>query len=206
MTLDRLRPLATRLLRPFVDASTRLGLTPNGVSVVAFGLAVLAGGAFYWGGPAVSGNTWFYVLGALLVFLNGWLDLLDGALARELDVDSRGGDLLDHVLDRYADVVILAGLAAGIEQYALGFLAVTGVLMTSYLGTQIQAVGLTRQYGGLLGRADRLALVGLVGVVALVVPSIAGEPVVGWLLGLFAVVGHLTALQRFYGAWTDLTT
>jgi len=28
---------------------------------------------------------------------------------------------------------------------------------------------------------------------------------VGWLLVVFAVVGHLTALQRFYGAWRDLS-
>ncbi|GGL58507.1 CDP-alcohol phosphatidyltransferase family protein [Halocalculus aciditolerans] len=204
MTLDQFRPLASRLLRPFVAASARLGLTPDGVSFIAFLLAVAAGGAFYWGGPAGGDDVWFYALGALLVFLNGWLDLLDGALARELEADSPGGDLLDHVLDRYADVVILAGLAAGIAQYALGFAAVTGVLMTSYLGTQIQAVGLERQYGGLLGRADRLALVGAVGVLSLVVPAVAGVSVVAWLLGLFAVVGHLTAFQRFWGAWRDL--
>jgi archaetidylinositol phosphate synthase len=53
----------------------------------------------------------------------------------------------------------------------------------------------------LLGRADRLALVGLVTAVA---PAIRGEIVgltlVGWLLVVFAIVGHLTALQRFYGA------
>ena len=34
---------------------------------------------------------------------------------------------------------------AGIDAYALGFAAVTGVLMTSYLGTQIQAVGAPEQ-------------------------------------------------------------
>jgi len=28
--------------------------------------------------------------------------------------------------------------------------------------------------------------------------------VVGWLLAFLAVVGHLTALQRFWGAWRDL--
>jgi archaetidylinositol phosphate synthase len=57
-----------------------------------------------------------------------------------------------------------------------------------------------------LGRADRLALIGLAGVVAAVVPSplVAGLGVVGLLLGLFAVVGHFTALQRFWGAWSDL--
>jgi archaetidylinositol phosphate synthase len=202
MTLDQLRPVANRMLRPFVSLSTRLGLTPDAVSVIAFALAGGASAAFYLGGA----DPIWYFAGAVLVFLNGWLDLLDGALARELGTDSKAGDLLDHVLDRYADIVIIAGVAAGVDRYALGLAAVTGVLMTSYLGTQAQAVGLDRVYGGLLGRADRLALVGVAGVVAAVVPAtFAGLTVVGWLLVVFAVVGHFTALQRFYYAWTALS-
>jgi archaetidylinositol phosphate synthase len=200
MTLDQYRSLADRALEPFVTLSDRVGLTPDGVSLIAFGFAVAAGAAFTLADPL------WYVLGAVFVFVNGWLDLLDGALAREQGVDSKGGDLLDHVLDRYADIAVIAGLAAGIGQYLLGLAAVTGVLMTSYLGTQIQAVGLGREYGGLLGRADRLALIGLAGVAAAVVPGplVVGLGVVGLLLVLFAVVGHFTALQRFWGAWSDL--
>jgi archaetidylinositol phosphate synthase len=200
MTLDQYRSLADRALEPFVALSDRVGLTPDGVSLIAFGFAVAAGGAFTLAEPL------WYVFGAVFVFVNGWLDLLDGALAREQGVDSKGGDLLDHVLDRYADIAVIAGLAAGIGQYLLGLVAVTGVLMTSYLGTQIQAVGLGREYGGLLGRADRLALIGIAGVAAAVVPGplVVGLGVVGLLLVLFAVVGHFTALQRFWGAWSDL--
>ncbi|MFW5934993.1 MAG: CDP-alcohol phosphatidyltransferase family protein [Halolamina sp.] len=205
MTLDQYRELADRLLVPFVDAAEVLGLTPDGVSVIAFGFAGAAGAAFALAGGR--GPLWLYLAASFFVFANGWLDIVDGALARELGTDSKGGDLLDHVLDRYADVIIIAGLAAGADAYALGLLAVTGVLLTSYLGTQIQAVGLGREYGGLLGRADRLALVGIVGVVAFVVPSsiVAGLGAVELLLVLFAVVGHLTALQRFWGAWSDLS-
>ncbi|WP_458188562.1 CDP-alcohol phosphatidyltransferase family protein [Haladaptatus sp. NG-WS-4] len=200
MTLDQFRPVADRALRPFVSASLRLGLTPDAVSVVAFALAGGAGWAFYLGADA---PIW-YLVGAVLVFLNGWLDLLDGALARELGTDSPAGDLLDHVLDRYADIVLIVGLAAGLGRYALGLAAVTGVLMTSYLGTQAQAVGLDRVYGGLLGRADRLALIGVVGGVAAFVPAVGGYSLVTLLLGLFAVIGHLTALQRFYYSWRAL--
>lgn len=200
MTLDQYRSVAERLLGPWVRAAAKLGLSPDQVSILAFGVAVGAGVAFAIGEPL------FYLLGAVLVLLNGWFDLVDGALARHLEISSDGGDLLDHVLDRYADIVILAGFTAGIGAYALGFAAVTGVLMTSYLGTQIQAVGIGREYGGLLGRADRLALMGIVGVIAAVysTPLIVGLNVVGLLLVLLAIVGHLTALQRFLGAWSDL--
>ncbi len=139
-------------------------------------------------------------------FSSGWLDIIDGALAREQNVASAGGDLLDHVLDRYADIVVIAGLAAGVEDYFLGFLAVTGVVMTSYLGTQAQAVGLDRVYGGLVGRADRLAIIGIVGFLAypLADADPGGLTIVGWLLVFLAVVGHLTALQRFVHSWAAL--
>ncbi|PSP85264.1 CDP-alcohol phosphatidyltransferase family protein [Halobacteriales archaeon QS_6_64_34] len=201
MTLDRFRHVADRALDPFVGAARTVGLSPNGVSVIAFLLAVAAGGVY----TLAAGRPLLYLVGAGLVFLNGWLDLVDGALARELNVASSAGDLLDHVLDRYADIVIIVGLAAGIGQWALGIAAVTGVLMTSYLGTQAQAVGLDRVYGGALGRADRLALVGIVtGIAAFVRPTGLGLDPIGWLLVVFAAVGHVTALQRFYHAMQAL--
>ncbi|CAI49163.1 probable archaetidylglycerolphosphate synthase [Natronomonas pharaonis DSM 2160] len=209
MTLDKLRPVAERVLNPFVAAADRVGLTPDGVSVIAFGFAVAAAAAYTAAGTAVVGvgpDPALYLLGALFVLGNGWMDLLDGALARRQGTDSKAGDLLDHVLDRYADIVVVAGLAAGAESYLLGLLAVTGVLMTSYLGTQAQAVGLDRVYGGLVGRADRLAVIGIVTAIAAGYP----EPLwtlslVEWLLVFLAVVGHLTALQRFYHSMRALS-
>lgn len=201
MTLDQFRGFADRLTAPFVTAADRIGLTPNGISLLAFIAAILAGLSFGFAGE----EPLLYLSGAVLVACNGLLDLVDGALARKQGVSSRAGDLLDHVLDRYADIVIIAGLAAGISAYAIGLAAVTGVLMTSYLGTQSQAIGLDREYGGLLGRADRLALIGVVGLGAAVYPNpILGFPLAGWLLIIFAIVGHLTAFQRFFGAWRTL--
>jgi archaetidylinositol phosphate synthase len=193
MTLDRFRGLADRVLAPCVSAAARLGVGPNAVSAASLLVAVAAAGAYAMGGE----YTLAYLLGAVLVFMNGWLDLLDGALARELQVDSARGDLLDHVIDRYADIAVVAGLAMGVGRFALGFTAVTGVLLTSYLGTQAQAVGLDRVYGGLVGRADRLAIVGVVtAVAAFVTVDVAGLGLIAWLLVVLAVVGHLTALQR----------
>lgn len=202
MTLDQLRPYVSGVIDPFVEGFDRAGFTPNGVSLLAFGVAVAAAVAFYLGG--VSGRGW-YAVGALLVLLNGWLDVIDGALARRQRVASAGGDLLDHVLDRYADIVVIAGLAAGVGSFLLGFLAVTGVVMTSYLGTQAQAVGLDRVYGGLVGRADRLAIIAIVGFLAYPIGSaLAGLTIVGWLLVFLAVIGHFTAFQRFLYAWRAL--
>lgn len=201
MTLDRLRPLANRLITPFVSASVRLGLTANAISLMAFALALAAGVALYVAG---SEPRW-YLLAGVVVALNGLLDVVDGAVAKETGTASKAGDLLDHVLDRYADIVIVGGLALGVGRYVLGLLAVTGVLMTAYLGTQAQAVGLGRIYGGLLGRADILVLVVVTSVVAAWIRAdVLGLTVVEWLLVFLAVVSHMTALQRFARAWAEL--
>lgn len=204
MTLDKLRPLAERTLDPLVAAADRLGMTPNAVSAASLVFAGLAAATYTLSGTAIGGWTAdprLFVVGAVFVFVNGWLDLLDGALARRQGTDSRAGDLLDHVIDRYADIIIIAGLAGGTGEYLLGFLAVTGVVMTSYLGTQAQAVGLERVYGGLVGRADRLAVIGATtAIAAFYTADIYGLTLVGWLLVFLAVVGHVTALQRFYYA------
>jgi archaetidylinositol phosphate synthase len=201
VTLDEYRDLATRLLDPLVRGAVAVGLTPNGISVLAFAVAVAAGAA-YWVADA---GSLLYLLGAALVFCNGVLDLLDGMVARRTGTDSAAGDLLDHVLDRYADIVVVVGLAGGTGEFAIGLAAVTGVLMTSYLGTQAQAVGLDRVYGGLVGRADRLAIVGVVtAAAAFTTVGYAGLSLVGLLLVFFAVVGHFTAVQRFYYAMRAL--
>ena len=201
MTLDRLRSVSDRAITPFVGVATRLGLSPNAITTIAFVVAAAAGVALYLAGT----DPRWYLLGGLLALFSGFLDVLDGAVARETDTASAAGDYLDHVLDRYGDVVILAGLAIGAEELLLGIVVLTGVLLTAYLGTQAQAVGLGRNYGGLLGRADILVLVGGVSLVAAFVHGeYAGFTVVGWLLVGFAVVSHVTALQRFVHGWRRL--
>lgn len=202
MTLERTRPVIERLLEPIVGVAIRLGLGPNVVSVLGFLVATVAAAAFYAGGTVA---TEWYLLAGILVALSGILDLLDGAMARRLDITSDRGDLLDHTLDRYADIVLVGGLAAAVGEFLLGFLAITGVLLTSYLGTQAQAIGYGRLYAGALGRSDRMALIGLVGLLmAGYSQPLLGFTLVEWLLILFAVAGHLTAVQRFVVVWRGL--
>lgn len=205
MVLADLDGTAERAFGPIAASLDRLGATPNQVSVVSFGVAVTAGGAFYTATPVT------YAVGALLVAFSGVLDVVDGQLARRTGDSSAQGDMLDHTLDRYSDLVLLVGIAGGLGSWALGLFAVTGVFLTSYMGTQAQAVGAGRDYGGLLGRADRLALIVVAGALQPLLPlvaetaEVAGFVPLEWLLVLFAVVGNLTALQRFWASWKELS-
>lgn len=194
MTLDQFRPHVAGVFRPFIAVSMKIGITPNILSVASFIVAGFAGIAFFTGS---------IVLGVVMVALNAFLDALDGALARAMQAQSLRGDFLDHAIDRYADIFIITGIfAGGIAPWQFGVFALTGVLMSSYLGTQAQAVGVGRYYGGILGRADRLVLILLAGVLDIIIPGgVFGFPYLAWLLLILGAAGHFTALQRFIYVW-----
>jgi archaetidylinositol phosphate synthase len=123
-----------------------------------------------------------------------------------MQIQSKRGDFLDHAVDRYADIFIITGIfAGGLVPWQIGVFALTGVLMASYLGTQAQAVGVGRNYGGLLGRADRLVLILVVGILEVGAPAMFyGLSWFGWLFVLFGLFGHITAFQRFAYVWAKV--
>ncbi len=198
MTAEDRKETLGDALQPLVRAADRLSMTPNQVSLVSFGFALSAAAALYLGSTAG------YLGGVALMIISGVLDVVDGELARYNDVASARGDMLDHTLDRFSDVALIAGVAGGLEAWALGTFAVTGVLLTSYMGTQAQAVGAGRDYGGLMGRGDRFAVLVAGGLLQPFVPSVLGYTVLEGVLALFAVVGTLTAVQRFWASWKAL--
>ncbi|MCM2466403.1 CDP-alcohol phosphatidyltransferase family protein [Methanoculleus oceani] len=197
MTLDQFRPHVQGIVQPVVNLARKIGVTPNGLTIASFFVSILAGIAFYAGGV---------VLGVVMVVFNAVFDALDGALARDMGIAGLRGDFLDHVIDRYADIFIITGIfAGGAASWPIGVFALTGVLMSSYLGTQAQAVGVGRFYGGILGRADRLVLIIIAGVLTVLLPGeIYGLNYLGWLLVIFGVLGHYTAFQRFAHVWRQI--
>src|SRR5208283_1907058 len=143
----KVQPYIARLARPF------LGWSPGNLSLLALLCAVAAGGTALlvrWTTP------YLFLAVAALIFLAGLFDVLDGEVARQTSRASVGGDFVDHVYDRYADVAILLGFA--VSTYANPFLALVSLLLVSYMGTQAQALGQGRLYAGLLSRADRLVV------------------------------------------------
>ena len=197
MTLDQYRSHVKVYFDPLVAIAIRCRLTPNFFTIAALVASAAAGILFY-----LRLELW----AILAVALNAFCDSMDGAVAREMKCQSKRGDFLDHAVDRYADIFIITGIfASGMVPWQIGVLALTGVLMASYLGTQAQAVGVGRVYGGLLGRADRLVLIMLVGIIDLIVPmTFYWLSWFGWLLLFFGIFGHITAFQRFAYVWAKV--
>jgi len=97
----------------------------------------------------------------------------------------------------------------------LGMVALVGVLLTSYMGTQAQAVGAPRLYAGLLGRADRVVLMTLFPIIQYIMTTFTeyglltvGSITLSWMelmILYFAIMGNATAIQRAVVTWNAMT-
>jgi archaetidylinositol phosphate synthase len=154
------------------------------------------------------------VLASMFIFTNGFFDAIDGKVARLTKKTSKRGDFLDHATDRYADLFILGGIMLSAYCNVLfGALAIIAVLLTSYMGTQAQAMGVGRDYSGILGRADRLAILSAAPIFQLLVNFFYDNGELPFLLDLtvleivmiwFIIAGNITAVHRGIKSWKEL--
>ena len=198
MVADDYREVGAKILDPIAE---KIPLSPMGISFLSLITAIGAGYSFYLVESNL-GNKEYLLAGALLVFLTAVLDALDGIVARKRGLSNKRGDLVDHTLDRVADILIIGGIAFGpLVKTEIGFAAIIGVLMLSYMGTQAQAVGAGREYAGLLGRADRL-------IVLMLIPIIhyfnQEQNYMELMCYAFAIICTLSALYRFQRIWAEL--
>jgi phosphatidylglycerophosphate synthase len=200
MVADDYRDLGTKILMPLANV---IPLGPMGISLLSLITALTAGYSFYVGD--LDSNKSYLLLGSLMVFLTAVFDALDGIVARERNLSSKRGDLVDHTLDRVADIIIVGGIALGpLVDITIGFGAIIGILMLSYMGTQAQAVGAGREYAGLLGRADRLVVLAIVPVVQYLDEGYQDLNYMTLMCYTFAIVCTFSAVYRFQRIWNEL--
>ncbi|MFI6293072.1 CDP-alcohol phosphatidyltransferase family protein [Nonomuraea sp. NPDC050790] len=97
--------------RHLIRPAARLRLTPNAITGISIGLAVLAAVWFS------AGTREAQIAGAVLLYLSFVLDCLDGQVARYTRTFSPLGSWVDAMADRLKEYVVYVGLAFG---YAAG--------------------------------------------------------------------------------------
>ncbi len=199
MVADDYREFGSKILSPIAKV---IPLGPMGISLVSLITAIGAGYSFYI--ADLEEKQWL-LIGALMVFLTAVFDALDGIVARMREIASRRGDLVDHTLDRVADIIIIGGIALGpLVDVTLGFAAIIGILMLSYMGTQAQAVGAGREYAGLLGRADRLVVLVMVPIIQYFSDGYQEWNYMTLMCYGFAIICTASAIYRFNRIWVEL--
>ncbi|MGZ6995278.1 MAG: CDP-alcohol phosphatidyltransferase family protein [Acidimicrobiia bacterium] len=182
----RLRSRISQGLAPIGEGLERAGISANLLTVIglAFSIAtalLIAVGELRWG-----------VLGLIA---SGFVDLLDGAVARRSGEASPRGAFFDSVTDRVSDAVVLGGVAwylAGQSPYQaiLAFAAASLSMLVSYERARAEGLGYDAR-GGLMERAERMVLLGIGLFFDILVP----------VLWVMIVLTSLTAVQRFIKVW-----
>lgn len=152
------RPIADMFRRTAhgaVQFCVRRGIHPDAVSYGSIVASSLAAICFWWSGrlPAL------LIPAALLCYVRLWLNMLDGMVALASGKASLRGELLNDLPDRVSDVIIFAGVAhSGLCYPASGYWAAIFALLTAYVGTFGQALGVGRQFGGLMAKPWRMVV------------------------------------------------
>jgi len=142
-----------RALQPIVDFCVARRIHPNTFTYGALVLSLIAALALYF---ADTNKNWLWIVppGVLIRLL---LNLMDGQVARALDLADEWGEVKNEFGDRVADALIFISIGlSGYAKTGWALVALTLILLVSYLGILGKALGGSRVYGGLFGKGDRM--------------------------------------------------
>jgi CDP-diacylglycerol--glycerol-3-phosphate 3-phosphatidyltransferase len=184
MLTNLARAWGSKIVQPVARFLSRLGLTPNGATLLGFAMTV---------GVALLLALGHLRLGGILLIFTLAFDAVDGTLARLTDSVTRFGAVLDSTLDRWAEIALYAALVWHYSQTGLDYgvwLAVAAMatsLMVSYTRARAEGAGFAMKEG-LLTRLERL--------IVLIAGLILNLTL--WALLLIAVLAAFTAVQRLW--------
>jgi CDP-diacylglycerol--glycerol-3-phosphate 3-phosphatidyltransferase len=190
----------------------RLGLTPNGLTLIGFGITVVG---------AILAGLQLWLVAGIVVFAGGVFDMFDGTLARATGAVSPLGAFMDSVFDRWGEAVVYLGIvigadAAGVSGITILAAAAMGAaFMVSYTRAKSEGLGFTTGTGmaavGVMPREIRLVVLSLGLIVAGVVGvgangscgnlfcidgQTTGAPILILALGIIALGATITVIQR----------
>jgi phosphatidylglycerophosphate synthase len=187
--LGRYKEHVGRVADPVARTLVAARVRPNQLTVLGLFVSALSAAAFIADMPR-----W----GGLLLALAGACDILDGALARVSGQVSPFGAFLDSVLDRYSDMLVLAGIAflfvrvGRVTEGLAALAALVGTVMVSYTRARAESVGVECRVG-LMERGERLLVLIAGALLDLLVPAI-------WIV---AVGANATAVHRIVHTWRE---
>ncbi len=187
-SIYQLKPQFQRLLRPLVDGLAAARITPNQMTVGTAALMIAYGAALALA-PASRG-LWLGLAAVMPVRMA--LNALDGLLAHHTGRKTALGAMLNETCDVLADLALYLPVAriAGVSP-ALAVIAAAGAGVVEHAGLSALAAGAPRRFDGPMGKSDRAAAYGLIGLLA----GCGSSP--AWIDAVLAVVCGLLAWTLF---------
>ena len=154
----KLKPVFQKLLQPILDALYKIGVTANQLTISAVILSCLMGFGFL--------QYHRFYLGILIIpfglLLRMALNALDGMMARQYDMQSQLGEILNEIGDVVSDIAIIFPfvILPGINPVIIILFGVLAIL-NEFAGILSKAIGKERRYDGPMGKSDRALLIGI---------------------------------------------
>ena len=133
--LNRLRDILDPLINKIGLSAAKIGFSANGWTVI--GLVFAAFSALFYS-EILFGNGFY---GGSFLLLSGFVDIIDGAVARVTKSVSSRGNFLDSTFDRVGEILVFLGItSSGIGDCPIIFLALSFSLLVSYLRAKGEAL------------------------------------------------------------------
>ena len=188
--LYTVKPRFQALLAPLAQGMANQRVNPDVLTVAAVGCGLLGGAAL---GLSPQQPLLLWTIPPLVALRLG-LNALDGMVATRRGVARPWGKVLNELCDRLADLAFfwpLLILPAVSPVWAVASMG--AMLLVAFIGVLSETVTGVRQYGGPMGKADRMACLGL----AAAATALLGTWATMQILAIVMVGGGLlTAYQR----------
>src|SRR5262245_44859139 len=161
-------PIFQGLLRPTMHALAATGVTPNAVTLTAVIGSIVVGSVVSFSDR----RPFFLLLLPIWLFIRMALNAIDGMMARELNLSSHLGAILNELGDAISDLGLYLPLAFVYEPARWPVVAFSiGAVLTEFSGVLGRALGPTRRYDGPMGKSDRAFVVGALGLATCLFPD-----------------------------------
>jgi phosphatidylglycerophosphate synthase len=152
------RPIADafrRTAHAAVRLCVRRHVHPDTISYASIVVSTAAAVCFWQSGE----RPWLLLLAPVFCYVRLWFNMLDGMVALASGKASPRGEILNEVPDRISDVVIFVGVAhSGWCAPLLGYWSAIWALLTAYVGVLGQAVGVQREFSGVMAKPWRMVV------------------------------------------------
>lgn len=158
ISVYQLKPAFQNLLQPVLKYLRQRGVTANQLTLAAVVLSAGLGVLFLFHAELPAA----LLLVPLGLLLRMALNALDGMMARQYNMQSKLGEVLNETGDVVSDLFLIFPLAVipGIDTRIVAAFAVLAVL-NEFGGLLGRALGGARRYEGPMGKSDRALLLGL---------------------------------------------
>jgi phosphatidylglycerophosphate synthase len=174
---------------------TATRVTPNQISVLSVVWAALGGALILWSPGRLA-----FIAAAACVQLRLLCNLLDGMVAIEGGKSTAVGALFNEMPDRLSDSLFLVPLGYAAGDPWLGWLAALLAILTAYIRVLGGALGQVQDFGGILPKQRRMAVLTIALVVEAFEFGLWGSRVSLLLAAILIALGSLaTCVTRTIG-------